>query len=161
MLVKPSTTRWGAIQESLKSLKDGYTCIEELFSQPEFIVHGKAEERSNRIKLRDYITSSTLIHNINKALKLIDQICIMIKVFESDKPLLSDVFHYVTVIRGEIDKFLATIRVWRERHPQRLYSVINGTISVKLWWAGQSTYYPLLAKNGPKSNCYSSISKFF
>ena len=102
VLVSPAPTRWGSIQGCLQSILENEPHLHVMVSARDF-VSGNAKQREKRQSIKNTITASELVINLEKALEILAPIDALIKFFQSDRVPLSDVYDAFVRLKRDVD----------------------------------------------------------
>ena len=97
MLAQPAVTRWGSLGQCFKTLLAAERILHETVSDRGWAV-GNSKKTKRRQRMKDIITDSCFIDNLNKCIAILKPIDMFITQFQSDTKPLSDVFHAFRVV---------------------------------------------------------------
>ena len=92
MLIKPAPTRWGSLQQCFSSILKSEKLLFSIVSERDFVPAAQtAALKSESTRIKDIITDTAFVSQLNKALNILGPIDQLIVKYQSDDVPLSDV----------------------------------------------------------------------
>lgn len=90
-LALPAPTRWGTLQQCLRTILDSEHIIHGIVNERDFI-SGTKKQKEDRLRIKNIVIAGNFVGTLKKALKILVEIDKLIVKFQSDNVPVSEVF---------------------------------------------------------------------